>query len=253
MSNKEEIRLLIGIDDTDNAESRGTGFNARQLAHILEKEGLGRISGITRHQLFVHPDIPYTSKNSSACINIQTGAPDEVKNQCRAFLLRCSAPGSDSGLCIIRPEEVSPEILEWGQQAKQSVLKMADTIRLAKKSNLYLEGFTGNQEGIIGALAAVSLHAGGNDGRYIWRKGIRELREMQTGIFTSEELTKELMLDEISSLDGVHPKSSDRIAVNEWIRPILKNNKAVLITERTENEHEYEWKLTGKEVIRNIS
>jgi len=253
MSKKDEIRLLIGIDDTDNAESRGTGFNARQLAHTLENQGLGRISGITRHQLFVHPDIPYTSRNSSACINIQTAAPGEVKNQCRAFLIACSAPGSDSGLCIIRPEEVSAEILDWGKQAKQSVLKMADAIRLAKETKFYLEGFTGNQQGIIGALAAVSLHAGGNDGRYIWRKGIRELREMRAGIFTSEELIIELMLDEISSLDGVHPRSSDRIAVNEWIRPILKNNKAVLITERIENNNEYEWKLTGKEVIRNIS
>jgi len=253
MSGKTNINLLIGIDDTDNAESRGTGFNARQLAHAIESKGLGRIEGITRHQLFVHPDIRYTSQNSSACMHITTDQADEIKKECRNFLLKFSAPGSDSGLCIARSDEVSPAILEWGNQAKKSVLKMADAIQLANNNNIYLEGFTGNQEGIIGALAAVSLHAGGNDGRYIWRKGIRELREMQAGTYTSEYLLKEIKLDEIVSLEGEHPHLTDRIAVNEWIRPVLKNHKAVLITERTKNNHEHEWKLTGKEVIRSIS
>lgn len=253
MSRKEDIPLLIGIDDTDNAESRGTGFNARQLAHKLEAKNLGRVNGITRHQLFIHDAIRYTSQNSSACISVITATPDELKKECRTFILECSAPGSDSGLCIFRPEKTTPELLNWGKQAKQSVLNMADAIQLAHDENIYLEGFTGNHEGIIGALAAVSLHAGGNDGRYIWRKGIRELREMQAGIFTCEELIKELMLDEISSLEGEHPLSSDRIAVNDWIRPLLKNHKSVLITERTKKNHAYEWKLTGKEIIRNIS
>jgi hypothetical protein len=42
------IKLLIGIDDTDNADSRGAGF----LAHQLEASVLGKVNGITRHQLF---------------------------------------------------------------------------------------------------------------------------------------------------------------------------------------------------------
>ncbi len=52
---------LIGIDDTDNLESRGTGFRARQLAQQLQQRGLARLRGVTRHQLFVSPEIPYTS------------------------------------------------------------------------------------------------------------------------------------------------------------------------------------------------
>ncbi len=66
------MRLLIGIDDTDNKESRGTGYNSRQLASAIEANGLGRVHGITRHQLFIHPDIPYTSQNSSACLDVDT-------------------------------------------------------------------------------------------------------------------------------------------------------------------------------------
>ena len=64
------MRCLIGIDDTDNLESRGTGFRARQLGGRLAEAGLGKVRGITRHQLFVHPSIPYTSHNSSACLDV---------------------------------------------------------------------------------------------------------------------------------------------------------------------------------------
>jgi hypothetical protein len=62
------MTLLIAIDDTDNAESIGTGRLSRMLAEELTKQGMIRQTSVTRHQLLVHPDIPYTSHNSSACI-----------------------------------------------------------------------------------------------------------------------------------------------------------------------------------------
>ena len=61
----------IGIDDTDNLESRGTGHRARQLGTGLQNAGIARLISITRHQLLVHKDIPYTSHNSSACLLIE--------------------------------------------------------------------------------------------------------------------------------------------------------------------------------------
>jgi hypothetical protein len=60
------MKLLIGIDDTDNLESRGTGYCVRQLANWLSEKNLVVPLGITRHQLLVDPRIPYTSHNSSA-------------------------------------------------------------------------------------------------------------------------------------------------------------------------------------------
>ncbi len=253
MNNSGQIKLLIGIDDTDNADSRGTGFHARQLAHKLESKGFGKVHGITRHQLFVNPAIRYTSQNSSACIFIVTDKLQELTSICEKYLSKESAPGSDAGLCLIPFDEVPEQILEWGLLAKNTVLHMNDANALAAKMNIYLKGFTGNHEGIIGALAAVGLHACGNDGRYIWRKGIKELREMEAGIFRIQQLIDELKLDEICTMSGEHPKKYDRIAVGEWIRPIRKDHKAVLITERTDKYDEYEWKLTGKEYIRSIS
>jgi hypothetical protein len=46
------MKLLIGIDDTDNLESRGTGYRVRQLANWLAENQLGA-QRITRHQLLV--------------------------------------------------------------------------------------------------------------------------------------------------------------------------------------------------------
>ncbi|WP_041355139.1 hypothetical protein [Nitrosococcus halophilus] len=64
-------RYFIGIDDTDNRESRGTGYRARTLGAQLEEKGLAILEGVTRHQLLVSPAIPYTSHNSAACYSYQ--------------------------------------------------------------------------------------------------------------------------------------------------------------------------------------
>ena len=61
------MKVFICIDDTDNLESIGTGHLAARLAADLEEKNWGKSSFITRHQLFVHPDVPYTSHNSAMC------------------------------------------------------------------------------------------------------------------------------------------------------------------------------------------
>jgi len=162
------MKYLIGIDDTDNKESRGTGYNSRQLAAAIEAENLGDVSGITRHQLFVHPDIPYTSQNSSACLEVTSDISNDLIVFCRNFMLNIGAVGSDVGVCIVEKNKISEEIINWGVDAKSIVLKMEDAIEKSERNNIYLEGLTGTKDGIIGALAAVGLRAGGNDGRFIW-------------------------------------------------------------------------------------
>ncbi|MCK9591287.1 MAG: hypothetical protein M0Q91_04680 [Methanoregula sp.] len=52
------MTILVSIDDTDNPGSRGTGRLAHAVADTLSADY--PIYGITRHQLYVHPDIPYT-------------------------------------------------------------------------------------------------------------------------------------------------------------------------------------------------
>ncbi|NQT76680.1 MAG: hypothetical protein HQ565_03125 [Bacteroidetes bacterium] len=253
MIEKDHKQIFIGIDDTDNEESRGTGFHSRELAHLLENSGHAIVDGITRHQLFVHSLIRYTSQNSSACIGLLTDDIPLITEICEQYLMKNSAPGSDAGLCISTVTKVTEPIIIWGHSAKDTILDMKGAIRMAKDKDIYLRGFTGNHEGIIGALAAVGLRADGNDGRFIWRKGRKELRELSPGIISAEKLIEELELEAIASRNGQQPEPSDRIYINEWVRPILKNHKAVLIADKTNNTHEYEWKLTSKEIIRSIS
>ena len=92
------MRYLMGIDDTDNLESRGTGHRARMLGTGLQEAGLATLHSITRHQLLVHPAIRYTSHNSSACLLVEAGdgAP-AVVDFARAFLLARARPARTQG------------------------------------------------------------------------------------------------------------------------------------------------------------
>ena len=101
--------ILVGIDDTDNKESRGTGYLCRRLAALMHNSELGEVSNVSRHQHFIHPDIPYTSQNSSACLTVHTGNPAGLAELCRDFVCRESAEGSDAGLSIAAYENISEE------------------------------------------------------------------------------------------------------------------------------------------------
>lgn len=243
--------FLIGIDDTDNKESRGTGFRARQLAHLLEENSLGQVQSITRHQLFFDPRIPYTSHNSSACLSVTHANKAELKSFCRDFMLQECAPGSDGGLCIHETDLIHDNISEWGLSAKSEVLTKDDAKKLAAAHQVYLEGLTGTHDGIIGALAAIGLHKAGNDGRCIWLSG-KELRELN-GVYAVKKLTALCAVDEIRDTNGNMLAADARLFVGDWVRPALKNHKMVLFVEKALNTEEYEWIIAPKSYIKRLT
>lgn len=245
------MRYLIGIDDTDNEFTRGTGFRTRDLTSLIHQNKLGSVYAISRHQLFVHPEIPYTSHNSSACLDIETDDIDKVKAFSVDYLQRESADGSDVGLCIALYQAVTERIMNWGHRAKKEILYQEEAYLIAKEENVYLEGFLGTKGGIIGALAGVGLRKFGNDGRFFWLSG-KELREFN-GIYTSSELFETSHFDQIISSDGQIINPKDRIFVNEWLRPVMRNYKISVIVEPSLNEPEYEWRIASKEYIKSIS
>ena len=241
------MRYLIGIDDTDNLESRGTGHRARQLAETLTRRQLAQPLGITRHQLLVSPEIPYTSHNSSACILVEANPVNEkeIWNLCSEFLLAESAPGSDAGLCVANWEGVSPRVCEFGARAKQIVLTQTDAALIALESGLPLQGLTGTHGGIIGALAGVGLHRQGSDGRFLWLPGLRDL----AGRLTVAEICERGKIDGIRPLGGVNLPSQTLVDVGDWVRPILADGQAILYVEEQNNE----WHILPKERIKNLS
>ena len=239
------MNYLLGIDDTDNLESRGTGHRVRQLADWLAQNELAHPLGITRHQLLVDSRIPYTSHNSSACLSVETETPNEVWDAAREFLLRESAVGSDAGLCLAEWNSISAEVLDFGRRAKLTVLTMPEAESTASRSAIRCEGLTGTHGGIIGALSAIGLHRAGDDGRYLWLPGLRDL----IGKYPVHEICKLGHVDRVCTLEQVELQAELVVNVGEWVRPVLKNGKATLYVE--ENNHE--WNIISKEHIKRLS
>lgn len=243
-------RLIIGIDDTDNLHSRGTGYLARQLGLGLEQSGICRLQNIVRHQLLVSPLIPYTSHNSSASLLVEeVSNTSDVIDYCRKMLLKSCAEGSDVGLCVAEYDTIGTSVIEWGNNAKTIVLVAEEAHRLASDTAIYLEGLTGTKGGVIGSLAAVGLRRAGNDGRLLWMPNLREAR----GYFSIPELSRTLAVDRILTTGWEEIPDNAVIHLTEWTRPVLRNNEIVLVvTQNTDNETS-DFTSAPKEFIKSIS
>ena len=239
------MHLLIGIDDTDNLESRGTGHRARQLAERLAEDHLAEPMGITRHQLLVDARIPYTSHNSSACLLVETDEVESIWKASRDFLLLNSANGSDVGLCLAAWEYIEEDVIVFGHRAKLEVLDILDVWRTASKSRIRCEGLTGTGGGVIGALAGIGLHREGNDGRFLWLPGLRELK----GIYPVEEVIAKGHIERVCTLDHEELTPDAMVDVGEWVRPVLRNGKSTLYVE----EQNHGWHILSKDHIKNLS
>jgi hypothetical protein len=246
------MQLLIGIDDTDNKDSRGTGFNARQMARLIEEAQLGKVEGITRHQLFFDPRIPYTSQNSSAALEVSS-ADKKIKDFCIEYLLKIAPEGCDIGLCIAPANDFPESIIDWGFRAKREVLTQDEAKAIASKTEVFLVGLTGTKDGIIGAMAAIGLRKSGNDGRFIWLKTKKELRDIKPGIHDSDILYSDLGIQSIENIEGNCLVGRNEIYLHDWVRPVLKDGKVTLLIEKARNEDGYKWKSANKDLVRSVS
>lgn len=245
------MRYFVGIDDTDNLESRGTGFVGRTMAELIVANGLGTTGAISRHQLLFDPRVPYTSHNSSLCIEVETSQTDELLNFMIAYLLKACAPGSDCGLCMVNADNMPASIIDWGLTAKRDLVKQIDGLNLAKRENITLIGLTGNHDGVIGSMAACGLRASGNDGRFVALKGT-DVRTI-TGIKTSAELKKLVELHKIVTPEGEVINDSSSILMEGWLRPVHREGQITLIVNKIDNCNDYGYKLADKDFIKSIS
>ncbi|HNR46484.1 MAG TPA: hypothetical protein PKO03_05405 [Anaerolineaceae bacterium] len=241
------MRFLLGLDDTDNLESRGTGHRARMLGLTLAEAGLAQLIGITRHQLLVSPLIPYTSHNSSACLELEAPAANRktIWQAARDFTQTDSAPGSDAGLCLADAAQAAG-LKTWGQRAKLEVLQKTDALALAAEAGPWLAELTGDGGGIIGAAAGVGLRAGGSDGRYLWLPGLREL----TGRLPVREIMAQTGIGRICTPAGLDLPADALLDVGEWLRPVLLDAIPVLLVEE---DHDGNWHTLAKEDVKQRS
>jgi hypothetical protein len=223
---------LIGVDDTDMPDTRGTGHLARSLAEDLAGRGL-RALGITRHQLLVHPAVRYTSHNSSNCLAVEgsEASADGLFARACEFVAARSAQGADPGVCVVRADAVGPSVVEFGRRAQREVLQRGEAEALAAREGCRLAGLAGTREGVIGALAAVGLRAGGNDGRFIALGGIRDLG----GVVPVQALL-DAGIAAVLCPGECPPGPSDRVETLGWVRPRLVEGRAALLVERSQDD-----------------
>ena len=220
--------VYIGVDDTDILGSAGTGRIARGLAKHLEALGKVRSLGVSRHQLLVDDRIRYTSHNSSKGIAIETErALSDLYEPGIAYMAGCYQVGADPGLCVCPADRVDQEILDFGKKACASVLTKEEAVSLARKHSVFLKELGGSGEGVIGALAAIGLRAGGNDGRLVDLKGIHEI----TGLVSVAELLRRTDIDRVENTAGRVLDGNEMIDSQDRIRPSLVGGRPVLRVE----------------------
>ncbi|NSW92771.1 MAG: hypothetical protein HPY74_19375 [Firmicutes bacterium] len=247
------MRILICIDDTDNLESKGTGAHALNISDEILKNQWGIPKFISRHQLYVHNDIPYTSHNSAMCFEVDVLQSEDLANIgefCKTYLKEQSAAGSDPGLCIVVPDslENKEELIQFGKKAKETVLTKKDAYETAERLGVHLSEHGGTGGGVIGALAGAGLRLSGNDGRI---KG-KYFIECQNEVVTVKEILCRTNIQEIREENGGTLGEDEKILLGEKVKGVLLEGKIVLLVERigSVSSGEAKWQTLPKTKIK---
>ena len=220
--------FFIGLDDTDNLESRGTGHLARGIAAALAADYI--VLGVTRHQLLLDPRVRSTRNNSCAAIALDLDGdaePADLLERVRGLMLADFQPGSDPGLCVART--VPAPVSEFGRRVQRELVTQDEARALAAEHGLLLQGLGGDEDGVIGALAAVGLAASGEDGRYVLVGRSRELSGLQP---VSALLAAGILA--VQTVDG-RPVTEGLVQTDK-LRPARRGGRPIAIVERA-NDH----------------
>ncbi|TKB10013.1 hypothetical protein [Desulforhopalus sp. IMCC35007] len=248
------MQIYLSIDDTDNLESIGSGQLAENLTESLIVEGLAlSCSNITRHQLFYHDDIPYTSHNSSMCFTafINDSAYNNIIDFTSTYLKQHSAPGSDPGLCVAREsEQLNREaLIYFGEQAKTTILNKDKAYQLANKTNVHLSEHGGTGDGVVGALAGIGLRLQGSDGRFRGWFNMGEVGQITTPEKLCTHPCVTAVVDEL--FQPLDANSPIRIT-DDKIKTILHNHMQVVPVCRdlTANNGSPLWATLGRKQVK---
>lgn len=223
--------IYIGIDDTDTLDTPGTNQLARRIAASLPPGFVCRMA--LRHQLLFDSRIPYTSKNGSASLLVtheRGRRAAELLPALQRTMREWYVPGSDPGLCVA--EHVDRDVIGFGQLCQLEPVRQEEARTLAGAHGIHLEGFGGTEGGVIGALAAIGLAAGGNDGRVVhlegwtWPDSFSGWRTLET--------VRERGVAEVRGATSNTVVSAGLIDVGKHLRPSFRAGQVVLIVERVE-------------------
>ena len=172
--------IIVCVDDTDDeTRSTSTGKVAELIANrVVELGGRVRL-GITRHQLLLSEDVPYTSHNSSMAFEalVPEDCLDGFRSDAVKTLVAECVAASDPGLAIavipaldeiddVVSQQVS-DLIAFGNRAKQVYCPKDSAYAVASAIPwVSLSEHGGDGQGVVGALAGVGLRLSGSDGRF---------------------------------------------------------------------------------------
>lgn len=238
---------LICIDDTDDIGTKGTGEIAEEIAHLLESISGGKASFVTRHQLFVHPDIPYTSHNSAMCFALRSPLTQaEIHQYAVAHLIAESAPKADPGIAILDVDSQydAVALMEFGRRAKTEVLTKLAAYDLAEQLNIQLTEHGGTGQGVIGALAGLGLRLMGSDGRVKGQIKLGQFEDVALELSVAEIL-EQTGLDAVMSTERYPLAANDRVQLKGKVKAVYLGHQFVLLVDR---EAEI-WRNAGKQAL----
>ncbi len=243
--------LLICIDDTDDLESRGTGEIAEVIAAGLEEAGLATCGRVTRHQLLVHPEIAYTSHNSSMCFpaRIDDVQLDEVIGWCQTSLAAESVEAADPGLCVVAVDRLTraDDLVEYGREAKRRVVTKLEAYEVAAGLGVHLSEHGGTGIGVIGALAGAGLRLSGDDGRF---KGKFRIQGDEDRVATVGEI-KAHGVDEVRTVDGEVLEDDRRVLVGDECKLVLLGGRGVLLVAAVNHGSAAPWAVVDRRALRS--
>lgn len=223
MCTERALPIYVGMDDTDEIGTPGTGHQARHLAGLVQARGA--TCAVSRHQLLVHPDVPMTKNNSANVVHVwgwTAGQEDLFALACQTVDER-SAPGADPAVCVA--QRVHEEVQRFGARAQSEILQPREALALASEHHMLLDALWDRPDGLVGALAGLGLASTGRDGRFVMVGRIREL----AGEATVQEVLAAGVVA-VRMMDGT-PVHEGTVAPAERMRPSLVDHQPVLYVE----------------------
>jgi len=118
----------------------------------------------------VHPKIKYSTYNFGAVIHLDCNDEkfvDDILLTIKGIMENEFNMESNTDLAVAHENQISSAIINYGQDAKKSILTPKRAVDLAINSNIKLEGFGKTKNGVIGAIASIGLAATKNDGKFL--------------------------------------------------------------------------------------
>lgn len=244
------MKLLICIDDTDSKVSeKGTGAIADDIRKMISSEFGAPCSFVSRHQLLLHPDVPYTSHNSSMCFTTELPEDryEELLEKAQEVMLRESDPESDPGLAVADPAKVDRDLaVAFGKECKRKLMTKADAYDAAARAGFFLKELGGTGDGVIGAAAGIGLRLWGFDGTMKGRP-----KDLEPGTtYTLGELPNSKFIDRVLDTDGNPVPDDGKLVLPNKTKVAVYGGQLTLLVEPSEEGPGY-WEVPDKERMKH--